>query len=901
MKKHLLFNLLILGSSLAHAQCVAPAAPTPASALPNSVCSNVSGTFTLTATSAGNNIAWYTVSSGGTPFATTASNGTVTVTSPASTVYYAEAVSGGGNTSTTYSFTGAVQTFTVPAGVDTITLEAWGAQGNSNPLGIIGGLGGYATGQILVNAGDVLSIYVGGGGTNSTTGGYNGGGAGGNGGCTTAFAGGGGGATDIRLNGVALTDRVIVAGGGGGAAGNRVSACGRGNGGGGGGGYYGGGGGAAWPSTSVILPIGGSQISGGAGGTSTYATAAPANNGGAGVLGIGGTGGLELTSNQAGAQNGTVGAAGGGNNGGPGTYAGNFAGQSGAGGSGYTGTLLNPSMTFGVRTGNGQVILTYNSGCPSATRTPVFVTVNPLPNVTATVTSSTVCANSTDTLISSGALTYVWSSGGTNSVEYVTPSTTTTYTVVGTDGNGCTASNTVTVNVNPAPVLTTAASSTSICSLSNDTLSASGAVSYVWSSGGTSNVEIVAPATTTTYYVTGTDSSGCSATDSILVNVNPLPVLTTTPDTAICMGSTAMLMSSGAVTYAWSSGGNTNMENVTPTATTTYYVTGTDAIGCSSTDSVTVTVNALPVVAVSASSTTICSGEMDTLTASGATNYSWSSGGNAATEIVMPNTTTTYYVTGIDSVTGCSAMDSVLVNVNTSPDVVASANPAAICAGSTTTITAVGANSYVWSTGATTASDVVSPANSTSYWVVGTAANGCTDSDTVLVTVNGLPVVTLSLTDATACTTDPIIVLAGGSPSGGTWSGTAVTGSNFNPAVAGVGSFPIVYTYTDVNGCVASATQNIVVSPCVGIAENTASAVISVFPNPASNQLFVSWNSTLAVKQLQLVDATGRVVMTENTTTGNTLELNISELPVGIYNMIIVTDSGNQVTRFIKN
>ncbi|MGL4596582.1 MAG: T9SS type A sorting domain-containing protein [Bacteroidia bacterium] len=901
MKKLLLLNLLVLGSLGANAQCVAPAAPTPATATPTSVCSNVSGTFTLTATSVGNNIAWYTTSSGGSPFATSASNGTVTVTTPSSTVYYAEAVAGGGTVTTTYSFTGAVQTFTVPAGVDTITLQAWGAQGNSNPMSVAGGLGGYATGKILVNAGDVLNIYVGGGATISTTGGFNGGGAGGNGGCTTAFGGGGGGASDIRLNGMALTDRVIVGGGGGGAAGNRISGCGRGNGGGGGGGYYGGGGGAAWPSASVIVPIGGSQVAGGAGGTSTYATAAPANNGLPGVLGIGGGGGLELTSNQGGAQTGTVGAAGGGNNGGPGTYAGNFSGQSGAGGSGYTGTLLNPSMTFGVRSGNGQVIISYNDACPSATRTPVFVTVNPLPNVTATVTSSTICANTNDTLISSGALTYVWSSGGTNSVEYVSPSATTTYTVTGTDANGCSASNTVTVNVNPAPILTTVASSTTICSMSSDTLSASGAITYVWSSGGTTNVEIVAPTTTTTYYVTGTDSSGCSATDSILVNVNQLPVLTSSADMAICLGDTAMLMTSGAVNYAWSSGGNTAMENVTPTVTTTYFVTGTDSAGCSSTDSVMVTVNALPVVTVSASSTTICSGVMDTLTASGATNYAWSSGGNAATEIVAPNVTTTYYVTGTDSVTGCSAMDSVLVNVNASPDVVASANPATICVGSSTTISAVGANSYVWSTGATTASDLVSPTSNTFYSVVGTAANGCTDSDTVLVTVNALPIVSLNLPDVAACTTDPVIGLAGGSPGGGTWSGTAVSGSNFNPAVAGVGTFPIVYTYIDGNGCSASATQNIVVSPCVGIAETAVSGSISVFPNPASNQLFVSWNTTLAVKQVQLVDATGRVVMTENTTNGNTLELNITELPVGLYNMIIVTDSGNQVTRFIKN
>lgn len=278
-----------------------------------------------------------------------------------SAVYnYAPSITGVAPTYDTLNFTGAMQTWTVPSGVSSVTIDAWGAQGNSNGTGVVGGLGGYATGTLAVTPGQILNVFVGGGATSSTIGGFNGGGNAGAVGCTTAFGGGGGGASDVRVGGTALTDRVIVAAGGGGAAGNRVSTCGRGTGGGGGGGYYGGGGGAAWPYTSTVLPTGGTQSAGGAAGTSTW-TSVPNNSGFPGSLGLGGNGGDEVTSNQAGAQTATSGGTGGGLTGTAGTYAGNFTGQSGAGGSSYIGGVTSGSTTAGLRTGAGRVIISYQA------------------------------------------------------------------------------------------------------------------------------------------------------------------------------------------------------------------------------------------------------------------------------------------------------------------------------------------------------------------------------------------------------------------------------------------------------------------------------------------------------------------------------------------------------------
>jgi hypothetical protein len=259
----------------------------------------------------------------------------------------------------TFSYTGTVQTWVVPFNVGQVSVDASGGQGGANAGGVVGGLGGRATGTLTVTPGETLYIYVGGGGTTSPAGFFNGGGAAGTGNTApSAVGGGGGGASDVRQGGNALANRVIVACGGGGAGGNRVLNVGRGSGGGGGGGYYGGGGGAAWPSSSSTpTPTGGTQIAGGTGGTSVYLLA-PGNNGGDGALGQGGAGGTEVTSNQAGNQAASVGGAGGGLTGGSGAYAGNFTGSSGAGGSSYIGGVTTAFTTAGVRAGDGTVEIT---------------------------------------------------------------------------------------------------------------------------------------------------------------------------------------------------------------------------------------------------------------------------------------------------------------------------------------------------------------------------------------------------------------------------------------------------------------------------------------------------------------------------------------------------------------
>ena len=137
----------------------------------------------------------------------------------------------------------------------------------------------------------------------------------------------------------------------------------------------------------------------------------------------------------------------------------------------------------------------------------------------------------------------------------------------------------------------------------------------------------------------------------------------------ICEGENATISATGASTYSWDNGlGSGALQTISPTSTTTYEVTGTDANGCENTDQITVNVNTLPNV-VASGAATICEGENATISAAGASTYSWDNGlGSGASQSVSPTSTTTYEVTGADA-NGCENTDQVTINVNPLPSV----------------------------------------------------------------------------------------------------------------------------------------------------------------------------------------------------------------------------------------
>ena len=135
------------------------------------------------------------------------------------------------------------------------------------------------------------------------------------------------------------------------------------------------------------------------------------------------------------------------------------------------------------------------------------------------------------------------------------------------------------------------------------------------------------------------------------------------------------------------------------------------------------------------------------------------------------------------------------------------------CAVPSTILTASGNGTYLWSTGATTASITVTTAGT--WTVTVTGPNGCTSTASVTTTLdNTPPTVSFSGLAATYCTTDAAVTLTG-SPAGGTFSGTGIVGNTFDPAIAGAGTYSITYTYTNGNGCTNSSSQQVTVNVCI--------------------------------------------------------------------------------------
>jgi hypothetical protein len=215
-------------------------APTVVTASPASVCPAATSNLSATYTDA--SINWYVDSVGGIALGSSTSGADFAVNPLTTTTYYAEANTDVPAGSVTFNYTGASQAFTVPLGVTSINIDAYGAQGgdavgfasgwSSGSVSRAGGNGGRLQATLTVTPGQVLNLYVGGQGT-TTTGGFNGGGAPASCSGTDVIWAGGGGASDIRIGGTALTDRVVVAGGGGGSAGAASSYYGTGGAGGG--------------------------------------------------------------------------------------------------------------------------------------------------------------------------------------------------------------------------------------------------------------------------------------------------------------------------------------------------------------------------------------------------------------------------------------------------------------------------------------------------------------------------------------------------------------------------------------------------------------------------------------------------------------------------------------------
>lgn len=443
-----------------------------------------------------------------------------------------------------------------------------------------------------------------------------------------------------------------------------------------------------------------------------------------------------------------------------------------------------------------------------------------------------VCAGDEATLTGTGAGPggdYEWTGGVTDDVAF-TPAATMTYTLTGTDDNGCENTDDVTITVNALPDVD-AGPDFAVCDGDPATLTGTGAGVggiYDWTGGIMDDVEFT-PLATDTYTLTGTDANGCENTDEIIVTVNALPAVVAGDDVAICIGDMATLTGDGAgpgADYVWT-GGVTDGVAFSPIVTDVYTVTGTDANGCENTDDVTVTVNPLPAVDAG-EDVVVCEGEWVTLTGAGAgpdADYEWTGGGVDGVAFI-PGGTEMFTVTGTDA-NGCVNTDDMMLTVNPLPVIDAGAD-VAVCDGDPVTLTGTGAGVdgvYVWSGGISDGLSFV-PVATTTYTVTGTDENGCENTDDVVVTVNALPAVDAG-PDAAICMGDDISLTGTGAGVGGdyTWSGGIIDGVTFSPAA----TTTYTVTGTDANGCVNTDDVTVTVNP-LPVVSFTADVLVGCAP-----------------------------------------------------------------------
>ena len=435
-----------------------------------------------------------------------------------------------------------------------------------------------------------------------------------------------------------------------------------------------------------------------------------------------------------------------------------------------------------------------------------LVNIVPSCSISLIPSSNPICLGSSVTLTTNAASGILWNTGSTANSIVVSPTATTVYSVSGTSTAACIAANIVTLTVQNSSI--SASSSTNAVCLSNTvTLTGSGANTYTWS-GGVSNGVPFSPLITSMYTLTATNACGTYSTTRT-VSVSALPVVAISSSSAVCAGNVATLSAGGASSYTWMPGSIIGANAIiSPLATTIYTVIGING-PCGGIANITVIANPNPTVTTSASNSIICAGAQVTLTAFGASSYTWQSGPTVSSSLVVsPTAPTAYQVSGTNSL-GCTSNSTQVVLVNPSPIINVIASETLICAGGSSTLTASGGSNYTWNFGPTTAAVVVSPTANTVYTVISAGA-GCNATQTVSVDVFTQ---TLTVSNSTAICIGSSVTL---NASGGTtylWSNGGTGSSIFvYPSVSTLYTVSAVTVINNMS-CNSTGSVNLTINP----------------------------------------------------------------------------------------
>jgi hypothetical protein len=303
-----------------------------------------------------------------------------------------------------------------------------------------------------------------------------------------------------------------------------------------------------------------------------------------------------------------------------------------------------------------------------------------LPACNVGVTSFTTCAGESVTLAANGTsgVTYTWFPGSSNTNSIVvSPTSTTIYTVLYTEGGNQCPAQTATVTIGNQLSINLSVSQPSVCPNKSATLIATGpATSYTWNNQAFNSASLaVLPSSTTIYTVIGASGTNCIGSNTILLSLIPQPNISQTINPVVnCAGKSLTLTGSGGSAYLWLTGPTTGFVNnpqiLTPSGTgaRSYTLIGYDAFGCSLGQLVNFTISPSPVISAIADRTFACTNEMVSISASGALTYSWSGGDTSSASPLGYHTgtapgTQTLTIIGTSSL-GCSSTKNVIIDVD---------------------------------------------------------------------------------------------------------------------------------------------------------------------------------------------------------------------------------------------
>ncbi|MFT5821097.1 MAG: hypothetical protein ACI8ZM_002346 [Crocinitomix sp.] len=614
---------------------------------------------------------------------------------------------------------------------------------------------------------------------------------------------------------------------------------------------------------------------------------------------------------------------------------------------------------------------TDDNGCENTAT--IDATVYDLPTVTASVDDDEICLGDEFTFNGGGATDYAWDMGVTDDLAFEPASAgTVTYTVTGTDDNGCENTASVDGTVHALPIVTASVDDADICFDESVTFNGGGATSYDWDMGVTDGVAFTPLVDgTTTYTVTGTDDNGCENTATVDVAVNPEIILSfVTIDETMGDGEIDLTVTGGVpgYVYDWDTDEADDFddtEDLTDLSAGFYTVIVRDASGCEKDSIIEILLLCTP-LAVDVSEFTVCENELlilDATSESGA-DITWdggaidgvgfypemtgiitytamsadpldcpmsveievlpiptvipsvggetycdgdvivlSAGGDADTyswdplDLIPGVGVTTYTLTGTYDATGCSSSESIDVTVNALPTVNATVDHADVCIGNPIVLSGSGATTYAWDPIEVIDGEEHFPGavGTYTYTVVGTDDNGCMDSDDISITVVEEIEITYVVTPETVFEDGEInITVTGGvAPYSFDWDNDGTGDFDDDEDLTGLADGVYTVVVEGNTGC--SAEVKIVVSTHVSIDELTATE-INIYPNPTLDQVTIAH---IGQFNYTIINITGQTIQAGSGF--DQVEFSMLNEATGTYIIQIQSNGFTQYTKLIKN